>query len=102
MMVKIKMKSNYITFFLIILLILVNILFLYQRDKCTITFVVDNEIYKTTTVEKGKKITFPDQPTKDGYAFIGWYKDEYTLLDSTMSASQNEVYYARWAIIETN
>ncbi len=38
----------------------------------TVTFVVDNEVYKTQLVAKGDIIPEIDEPTKEGYTFSGW------------------------------
>ncbi|MDE7283970.1 MAG: InlB B-repeat-containing protein [Lachnospiraceae bacterium] len=32
--------------------------------------------YDNQTVSSGKKLTEPDTPSRDGYVFIGWYKDD--------------------------
>ena len=38
----------------------------------TVEFVVDGETYDSQTIEKGETFTLPQEPTKEGYAFIGW------------------------------
>lgn len=41
---------------------------------------VDNEIYWIDLCENGPIEDIPQNPTKDGYTFDGWYKDEeYTM-----------------------
>ena len=55
-------------------------------------------------IESGKTITIPDNPTKTGYAFAGWYLDE----DYNTSAinilaqeiSSNIMIYAKWDVDE--
>ncbi len=45
-----------------------------------ITYMVDNEIYWIDLCENGPIEDIPQNPTKDGYTFDGWYKDkEYTM-----------------------
>ena len=41
----------------------------------TITFLVDEEEYSKTTQEFGSIIPFPENPTKEGFTFDGWYMD---------------------------
>ena len=41
-------------------------------DKYTLTYIVDEETYKTYEVEYGTTITEEDAPTKEGYTFSGW------------------------------
>ncbi|MCR4661805.1 MAG: leucine-rich repeat protein [Clostridia bacterium] len=43
-------------------------------EKCTVSLMVDDEVYQTLEVEKGTKATKPDDPVKSGYTFGGWYK----------------------------
>ncbi len=45
-----------------------------------VTYMVDNEIYWIDLCENGPIEDIPQNPTKDGYTFDGWYKDEeYTM-----------------------
>ena len=49
----------------------------YLSDKaspfsCTLTYMVDGEVYKTFSVVYGATITLEDEPTKEGYTFSGW------------------------------
>ena len=41
----------------------------------TITFIVDGEEYNKTIQEFGSNISFPENPTKEGFTFDGWYRD---------------------------
>ena len=50
-----------------------------------ITFMVDGEVYETTTAKPGETIQFPEKnPEKEGYIFTCWYTDE----DFTETCSQ--------------
>ena len=40
----------------------------------TVTYMVDNEVYKTQLVANGDIIPEIDEPTKEGYTFSGWSK----------------------------
>ena len=45
----------------------------WQINSWTLTFVVDNEVWETRTVEFGTKLTPPEnEPTLEGYTFSGW------------------------------
>ncbi len=41
-----------------------------------IAFVVDGEEYHTSVGKSGESVALPENPTKDGYSFDGWYLDE--------------------------
>ena len=71
-----------------------------------VNFVVDGEIYSTINTSGDEIIKMPENPTKEGYAFDGWYwdKDEWqkpftanSLLDAPLSSDMNV--YAKWAHI---
>ena len=38
----------------------------------TLTYIIDNEVYKTYTLTVDDVITPEPEPTKDGYTFSGW------------------------------
>ena len=44
----------------------------YTINSYTVTFMIDGEVYETTTVEYGAKITLPTPPEVAGYIFNGW------------------------------
>lgn len=69
----------------------------------TVTFYLNNGtdgVYKTLTVEHGKKITETiSEPTRDGYAFSGWYVDAagtivFDEADETITGDKS--IYASW------
>lgn len=79
-----------------------------QSVKFDIKFIIDGEVY--ATVETGGKeiITMPNDPTKDGYVFDGWYWDEdiwekpftaNSLLDAPLSS--NMKIYAKFVLINS-
>ena len=54
---------------------------------------------KSQTIQKGKKVAKPTDPTRDGYAFAGWYKEKdlknkFDFDVDTISA--HSVLYAKW------
>ena len=50
-------------------------------NQYTITYMIDNEVYQTESVDYGSTITLPDAPERDGYTF------EWTDVPETMPAS---------------
>ena len=41
-------------------------------DIYTLTYIIDNEVYKSFEIEEGENITPESAPTKEGYTFLGW------------------------------
>ncbi len=69
-----------------------------------IEFIVDNSVYSTLDTTGNETIKLPDNPTKDGYIFDGWYWDEDTwtrpftansLLNEPLSSDMKV--YAKWS-----
>ena len=50
------------------------------------------------TVENNKAVDKPEDPTRDGYTFAGWYKDEACseAYDFTAPVTENITLYAKW------
>ena len=62
----------------------------------TVTFVNGSTVYKTETVEEGKTVEKPtEELTKDGYAFVGWYKDG-ALFDFSTKITEDITVVAEW------
>ncbi len=71
--------------------------------KFDVNFVVDGEIYDTVSTSGSETIEMPQNPTKEGYVFDGWYWDKDTwekpftassLLDAPLSSDMSV--YAKW------
>ena len=43
-----------------------------NMPKHTLTYIVDDDVYKTYEIEEGETITPEPTPTKEGYTFSGW------------------------------
>ena len=74
-----------------------------------VNFVVDGEIYATVNTNGNEVIKVPQNPTKEGYSFDGWYWDDSvwqkpftanSLLDVPLSSDMNV--YAKWEEINDN
>ena len=65
-----------------------------EDSSLTMTFIVDGAVYKTVNVQVGEEMTLPDNPTKDGYDFAGWFLDEEftTVLDATKMKGKVTLY----------
>lgn len=59
-------------------------------------------IVENQTVEKGKKILKPEDPTWAGFTFSGWYYDDSFkhAYDFNTAVSKNLTLYAKWKIID--
>lgn len=73
-------------------------------DAVTVTYTVTfdskgGSSVDSQTVNKGSKVTKPSDPTRSGYTFAGWYKEEaYTNLFNfdTTTITSNRTLYAKW------
>lgn len=68
------------------------------KEEYTVTFMNDDQVYDTQTVEEGDFATMPKAPTKDGYTFQGWFensKDESFDFERTPITS-NLTLTAKW------
>ena len=63
----------------------------------TVTFSVDGAETKQTITE-GEKVSKPTDPTKTGYTFDGWYKDD-TKFDFDTAITANITLTAKWSAI---
>lgn len=49
------------------------------------------------TVERGKAAQMPDEPTRAGYAFVGWFTESDEEYDFTKAVTESMNLYAKWA-----
>lgn len=66
----------------------------------TIKFYVDGSVNSTQTINYGAKVTQPQNPTKTGYTFNGWYKEStfQNQFDFNTIITQNYNLYAKFTI----
>lgn len=64
----------------------------------TVKYIHDNTNFIVQTYNKGDKISFPKQPTKSGYCFIGWALDKNTneVLTHEIYVDKELTLYAQW------
>ena len=69
------------------------------QESHTVTFMVDEEVYAMVEVKDGQKLSdIPDNPKKEGYAFIGWFDGE-VKFDFDAPVMANVTLTAKWAEI---
>ena len=94
---------------LLVALLCLSFLACNQKVEFNINFVVDGNVYETINTNGKEVITVPENPTKEGYKFDGWYWDEgkwekpftaNSLLDAPISSDMNV--YAKWDEIDSN
>ena len=68
-----------------------------SKPTYTVTFSVDGAETKQTITE-GEKVSKPNDPTKTGYTFDGWYKDD-TKFDFDTTVTANLTLTAKWTLI---
>ena len=102
------MTKRKITLGILCLLLLVCSVFLFTAckskvDNFKLSFKVDGETYQTITTSGNEAIAIPENPTKEGYTFDGWFWDNGTwqepftansLLDGPISSDMSV--YAKW------
>ncbi len=47
-----------------------------QTQSYTVQFMIGEEIYEERQVEEGRSVEYPEDPTREGYEFLGWYLQE--------------------------
>lgn len=65
----------------------------------TVTFMNGSVVSETKTVEEGKTVAKPTNPTKEGYTFVGWYLDG-TAFDFSTKITSNTILTAEWKEVE--
>lgn len=75
------------------------------KGLCTITYSTDGgETIVTKSVSEGSSFELPEEPTRDGYVFKGWYlEDENNLLDpgELITVTENLEIKAKWVKLYT-
>ncbi len=92
-----------------LLVVIISLAFTVGLASCTgdvefdVNFIVDGEVYDTVSTSGKTVIKIPDNPTKEGYTFDGWYWDNEvwekpftanSLFDTPLSSDMSV--YAKW------
>ena len=92
------MKRKVTAIFITLVALLMLCLSACGKVEFKVNFVVDGEIYATVDTNGNEVIKMPENPTKEGYNFDGWYwdKDEWekpftanSLLDAPLSSDMS-------------
>ena len=70
----------------------------YEINKYTVTYINDGEEYHKETVEYGSVITSIQDPTKEGYTFIGWYTKDNEKVSYPITVTKNITLYSKYEI----
>lgn len=70
----------------------------WERSEVSVTFVSEGNTVATTWIAIGTKATLPDNPTKEGYMFNGWYYEDDTKYGE-QTISEDTTLTARFEII---
>ena len=62
----------------------------------TVTFRVDNAVYSEIKFAEGEKVTFPEDPSKGGYIFSGWYRGNVQWVEGKNEVTSDVVLVAKW------
>ncbi|MBR2970565.1 MAG: InlB B-repeat-containing protein [Clostridia bacterium] len=62
----------------------------------TVTFRVDNAVYREIKFAEGEKIRFPEDPTKGSYIFSGWYRGNVQWVEGKNEVTSDVVLVAKW------
>lgn len=67
-----------------------------------IEYYIDKNLYTTQKIVAGENAPKPTNPTKAGYTFLGWYKDELLTneFDFDSEITKNRKLYSKWQIDE--
>ncbi len=70
---------------------------LLEKPMHTVTFMTDDVIYDETQVKEGKNAIKPQNPTKEGYTFVGWFdeNDDYWVFNG-YDIHKDITLYAKW------
>ena len=71
-------------------------------DKYVLRIYFDNRTYTMDGYDEGEAIVYPDEPTKEGYAFVGWCTIDSTVCSPTNMTGMSIVLHPQWEKIESS
>ena len=70
----------------------------YEINKYTVTYINEGIEYHKETAEYGSVITEIQDPTKEGYTFIGWYNENNQKINHPITVTENITLHSKYEI----
>ena len=70
----------------------------YEINKYTVTYINEGKEYHKETTEYGSVVTSIQNPTKEGYTFIGWYDINDKKVNHPITVTKNMTLYSKYEI----
>lgn len=77
----------------------INLYAVWELNSYTVSFVVDGETTSTINVNIDASATLPEEPSKEGYNFVGWFYEDGTLY-TNQAITADTVLTAKFEIIK--
>ena len=59
-------------------------------------FVFDDRAYILQGLKEGEAIAYPEEPTKEGYVFVGWCTADDTVCSPLNMPGKSSIFYPKW------
>ena len=76
----------------------INLYAVYEINKYTVTYINEGTEYHKETAEYGSVITSIQNPTKEGYTFIGWYNENNEKINHPITVTENITLHSKYEI----
>ena len=70
----------------------------YEINKYTVTYINEGVEYHKETAEYGSIVTSIQDPTKEGYTFIGWYNENNEKINHPITVTENITLHSKYEI----
>ena len=92
-------NSKVIILGIVVIVLILGIFIYFKNNTYEVIFYSDGEIYETINVHKNRPMNRPEQPTKEGYVFLGWYDETGETWNFSNNVSKNMALVAHWGQI---
>ncbi len=76
----------------------INLYAVYEINKYTVTYINEGVEYHKETAEYGSVVTSIQDPTKEGYTFIGWYNENNEKINHPITVTENITLHSKYEI----
>ena len=76
----------------------INLYAVYEINKYTVTYINEGIEYHKETAEYGSVITSIQDPTKEGYTFVGWYNENNEKVIHPITVTENITLHSKYKI----